>query len=207
MSPCLLIRPAVRWRRAFITDWMLPDMDGSHLIKAWQSSLGPALPPVLVISAYATADKRAEALAAGATAFVTKPVDEHKLRTALAAMDLGPDPGAAPLPSPQAGASYDFAALADLGVDEKVRQEFIGELEGSWAEVEQHWADSREGARHRVPRLRSQVLLVRADLAADQVRLLDLALESGWSDAEIAALVSSAGTEVRALLAAARPPP
>ncbi|HTO02725.1 MAG TPA: response regulator, partial [Opitutus sp.] len=74
---------------AILMDWLLPDMDGAELLKKLRNIREEPLPPVIVISAYSTTSKRAECLAAGAVAFVSKPIDLAKLGLALDACKLG----------------------------------------------------------------------------------------------------------------------
>jgi CheY-like chemotaxis protein len=64
-------------------DWVLPDMDGGELVRQMKSSRNGALPPIIVVSAYSVAAKRAECLAAGAAEFISKPIDSKKLVAAL----------------------------------------------------------------------------------------------------------------------------
>ena len=191
--------------RLLISDWMLPDMNGGELIRRMRAQLAEKMPPVLVVSAYATSEKREEVLASGAAAFLTKPVDERKLRAVLAEINLGPGPAAAPA-EPVGDAAddpYDFSGLLVLGEKATVLGRYIGQVETGWAEVEARQRDWPAAA-ELVHKLRSQALLIRAVSAAEQLRLLEEALLGQWSEDEVAALRDCAGREIRALLQAAR---
>ena len=191
--------------RLLISDWMLPDMNGGELIRRMRAQLAEKMPPVLVVSAYATSEKREEVLASGAAAFLTKPVDERKLRAVLAEINLGPGPASAPAePSGDAANEhYDFSSLLVLGEKATVLDQFISQVETVWSEVEarrQDWPAAAE----LVHRLRSQALLVRALSTAEQLKLLEEALIGQWSEDEVTALLDCARREIRALLQAAR---
>jgi CheY-like chemotaxis protein len=73
-----------------LMDWLLPDMDGAELLQKIKVSRNTPLPPVIVLSAYSTTSKKAECLAAGAVAFISKPIDPEKLSVALDVCKLRP---------------------------------------------------------------------------------------------------------------------
>jgi signal transduction histidine kinase/DNA-binding response OmpR family regulator/HPt (histidine-containing phosphotransfer) domain-containing protein len=67
-----------------VLDWKMPGMDGVETARAIQSgAAGARLPVVLMVSAYAQEDARAEAEAAGVSAFLVKPLDAGKLMEAV----------------------------------------------------------------------------------------------------------------------------
>jgi CheY-like chemotaxis protein len=82
-----------------LMDWLLPDMDGPELLVKLKELQGGSLPPVIVLSAYSTANKRLECLAAGAAAFVSKPIDLTRLSAAFEFCKLGTSKSAALSPS------------------------------------------------------------------------------------------------------------
>lgn len=89
-----------------LTDWRLPDMDGTELCPRLLAGQGVPPPPIIAITAYSSETRRAEAKRAGVAAFVTKPMTREKLETALRSLDTiplqrprtTPPPGLAPLP-------------------------------------------------------------------------------------------------------------
>jgi len=63
-----------------VTDLKLPDMDGIALIRALRARADP--PPIIVVSGLTSGETRRDALASGATAYLTKPFSVSAL-TAL----------------------------------------------------------------------------------------------------------------------------
>lgn len=61
-----------------LLDLHLPDMDGLHVLHALQADARTAHIPVLVLSADATDGQIQRLMAAGATAYITKPLDIHQ---------------------------------------------------------------------------------------------------------------------------------
>lgn len=72
-----------------LVDEVMPEMLGSELIRALRASRDPRVARVPVIGISARAGAARELLAAGASAFVPKPIEEHAILTAVAAV-LGP---------------------------------------------------------------------------------------------------------------------
>ncbi|SEO03904.1 Signal transduction histidine kinase [Duganella sp. CF517] len=62
-----------------LMDMVMPDMDGIETTRRLRAEPGTATTPVLIISASSTPEEGRRALAAGADAFLGKPVDEHAL--------------------------------------------------------------------------------------------------------------------------------
>lgn len=63
------VRPAV-----IVLDVMLPDRDGISLCRSWRASPQLSPIPILILTALGDPDTRRRALAAGADAFVPKPI-------------------------------------------------------------------------------------------------------------------------------------
>lgn len=63
---------------AVIVDWKMPQMDGAITTKAIRRKVGCDL-PIIIISAYDWSEIEEEARAAGATAFISKPIFKSKL--------------------------------------------------------------------------------------------------------------------------------
>ena len=62
-----------------LMDMVMPDMDGIETTRRLRAEPDTARTPVLIISASSTPEEGQRAIAAGADAFLSKPVDEHAL--------------------------------------------------------------------------------------------------------------------------------
>nr|WP_315212443.1 response regulator [uncultured Duganella sp.] len=62
-----------------LMDMVMPDMDGIETTRRLRAEPDTARTPVLIISASSTPEEGRRAIAAGADAFLSKPVDEHAL--------------------------------------------------------------------------------------------------------------------------------
>ena len=80
---------------------------------------------------------------------------------------------------------------------------FMQEVNVAWDRVVPLWPTERGRARDLVHRLRSQMLLVRAEIIADQLMLLEKALLEDWTADEIILLVEGVARELADLRAAA----
>lgn len=69
--------------KAYIIDWLLPDLNGLEVVRQIRAEIGDSA-PIIIISAYDWADIEEEALAAGVTAFCSKPIFLSELRDVLA---------------------------------------------------------------------------------------------------------------------------
>ena len=69
--------------RAYIIDWMMPDLNGIETVRRIRSIIGDAA-PIIVLTAYDWADVEGEAHEAGVTAFCSKPLFMSELRDVLA---------------------------------------------------------------------------------------------------------------------------
>jgi CheY-like chemotaxis protein len=58
-----------------LLDIQLPGEDGFQLLEKLRAALGPALPPVVALTAHAMSGDREKALAAGFSGYLTKPID------------------------------------------------------------------------------------------------------------------------------------
>lgn len=63
-----------------LTDYKMPAMNGIEFIRMFRSHLACAHVPVIMVSADADPGMRLEALGAGATKLMMKPVDHHECR-------------------------------------------------------------------------------------------------------------------------------
>ena len=68
-----------------LMDMVMPDMDGIETTRRLRAEPATAKTPVLIISASSTPEEGQRAIAAGADAFLSKPVDEHALLAEIGA--------------------------------------------------------------------------------------------------------------------------
>ena len=83
---------------ACILDWKMPDMDGIATTRAIRRAVGNEV-PIIIISAYDWTDIEQEALAAGANAFISKPLFRSRLARTFSAL-VGEEEPAEQEPSP-----------------------------------------------------------------------------------------------------------
>ena len=69
---------------AVILDWMLPDVDGLHVLRAWRQA--GLQTPVLMLTARGTVPERVQGLRAGADDYLVKPFDFEELLARLEAL-------------------------------------------------------------------------------------------------------------------------
>lgn len=70
-----------------LLDWRLPDMDGLDVLRAVRSQAALALLPVLVLTTSASVRDKADAYAAGANCFLTKPSGLDGMRSLIRAVE------------------------------------------------------------------------------------------------------------------------
>ena len=75
---------------AVILDWKMPEMDGIQVTREIRRQIGPDV-PIIIISAYDWSDIELEARAAGADAFISKPLFKSRLARVFHEMILGDD--------------------------------------------------------------------------------------------------------------------
>ena len=85
--------------RVFLLDWLMPDMNGLETARQIRRAMGSEV-PIIVLSAYDWSDIEEEALAAGVTAFVSKPIFLSDIYGALEKC-LGKTETAAEEPTPR----------------------------------------------------------------------------------------------------------
>ncbi|MDE6763519.1 MAG: response regulator [Oscillospiraceae bacterium] len=75
---------------AVILDWKMPEMDGIQVTREIRRQIGPDV-PIIIISAYDWSDIELEARAAGADAFISKPLFKSRLARVFHEMISGDD--------------------------------------------------------------------------------------------------------------------
>ncbi|MGN0639221.1 MAG: response regulator [Huintestinicola sp.] len=68
--------------KAFIIDWLMPDMNGIETVRRIRKVIGDST-PIIILTAYDWSDIETEAREAGVTAFVSKPLFMSELREVL----------------------------------------------------------------------------------------------------------------------------
>ena len=68
--------------KAFIIDWLMPDMNGIETVRRIRKVIGEST-PIIILTAYDWSDIEVEAREAGVTAFVSKPLFMSELREVL----------------------------------------------------------------------------------------------------------------------------
>ncbi len=69
--------------KAYIIDWMMPDMNGIETVRRIRKVTGNSA-PIIILTAYDTTDIEEEAREAGVTAFCSKPIFMSELRNVMA---------------------------------------------------------------------------------------------------------------------------
>jgi len=173
-----------------VMDWVLPDMDGEILLSKLREASPTPLPPVVVVSAYTTDSKRSAGLAAGAAAFVSKPIDEAKLAEALGECKLGAPITGSPSDDPQIE-RIDLGPLKKASADPTVVVTFLSGAEEVCTKLIADWEKNPRGAAASAHKLKGQMLLIRARDCADLLDLLERALVDGRNPEDIARLINS----------------
>lgn len=175
-----IIRSGKRYD-VILTDWMLPDIPGADLVRAIRAHGGETTPPIIAVTAYATAEKRAEAFAAGVRGFVTKPVTPEKLETALRpAVDH-----AAALPAETAAAEpLRLGVLVDRPDAPERLNDFRIQLLRAMSEIDRGLRqEEQETTARAAHRLASQVLAIHHHTLAGELRAIEAAVGDAKWDA------------------------
>jgi CheY-like chemotaxis protein len=101
---------------ACIIDWKMPDMDGIATTRAIRKAVGDDV-PIIIISAYDWSDIEIEARAAGANAFISKPLFRSRLENTFSAL-LGEEETAGPEAPLEDLDHMDFSAYRVLLVED-----------------------------------------------------------------------------------------
>jgi signal transduction histidine kinase/CheY-like chemotaxis protein len=185
-----------------LMDWLLPDMDGAELLQKMRDTR-TQLPPVIVLTAYSTAAKRAACLTAGAVAFISKPVDLEKLTAALKQCTFRKRSLISPSEE-SSTATVDLSPLIALGTGTSVIDSFHQEVLTGSSRLFELWRKEPQTAALLAHRLKAQMLLVRANESAGLLELLEQALTECWATDDISRLVATAELELNRIIAAIR---
>ena len=184
-----------------LTDWMLPDTDGGTLTKKILQICEEPKPPIFAVTAYCTKEKQEECLKAGLAGFISKPVSLEKLQTALQAWGASRLVPIAPKTSDaqesSRNTSVSIQRLEELGALEAIIPDFSSRFIADWHTVEKLMREDRSKAADLAHRMISAALLVRADIASDQLRLMEKQLREGSSDADLEKLREVCGESVQ----------
>ena len=77
--------------KAYIIDWLMPDMNGIETVRRIRKVIEPGT-PIIILTAYDWSDIEQEAREAGVTAFVGKPLFMSELRAVLTHTQTEPQP-------------------------------------------------------------------------------------------------------------------
>lgn len=164
-----------------LTDWRLPDMEGGELCKRLLAVVSLPKPPVIAVTAYANAEKLAEAKAAGMSGFVTKPVTREKLERAIRGLSTSRQPRRS-LDTETNALPGGKSPLASLGPLAPSPLRLAADLAEKWRSVAAlaEMQDPRTG--REAHGLRSLLLLAGEESAAEQVGLIETAADSAdWA--------------------------
>ena len=165
-----------------LTDWKLPDIDGDELCRRLLAVLTPPRPPIVAVTAYSSAEKKAAATAAGMAGFLTKPITREKLAQLIRNLDTGPRPGPA----------LDITRTSTVPPALSVLGDLAPTLAKLSADIDAGWRQAETQARLRDPRagraahaLRSLILLAGENDLSEQFGLLEKAAgEADWATAD-----------------------
>jgi signal transduction histidine kinase/CheY-like chemotaxis protein len=170
-----------------LTDLMLPDTDGGTLTKEILAVCEEPKPPVFAVTAYSTKEKEEECRLAGMAGFISKPITVEKLEAALQNWADGRRSGPRMIPEQaELGTPISVDQLGKLGPLEIILPDFTRKIQSEWALIDRMLEDREcTPAANAAHKLISAMLLVEADVASDQLRLLENRLRDGALESEI----------------------
>jgi signal transduction histidine kinase/DNA-binding response OmpR family regulator len=165
-----------------LTDWRLPDMQGGELARRLFEILPAPQPPIVAVTAYATAEKLQEAKAVGMAGFVTKPVTREKLVRAIRGLSSGRQARRS-LDAETAAPAESTSPLAALGPLAPSPHQLAADIGEHWRSVAalSSLQDPRTGREAHA--LRGVLLVAGEQIAAEQLELLERAADAGDWDA------------------------
>ncbi|MDO4486674.1 MAG: response regulator [Bacillota bacterium] len=127
---------------ACIIDWKMPDMDGIATTRAIRKAIGQEV-PIIIISAYDWSDIEQEARAAGANAFISKPLFRSRLAKTFSAL-VSEDEPVQQEPLVELGSIDLTGRRALLVEDNKLNAEIAAEILGMTGISVEHAIDGME---------------------------------------------------------------
>ena len=156
-----------------LTDYRLPDTNGVELTKKILKLCPVPKPAVFAVTAYSTRERRDECLAAGMAGFISKPITLEKLRTTLA--------------------GWGDRQLTTISLEASIRvvrpTSRPLEIDQLWSEVKQLAATDGKKAADQAHRLNNLCRIHHEIDLAEQLELLEGALERDESTAQLIAAI------------------
>ncbi|MCX6952928.1 MAG: response regulator [Verrucomicrobia bacterium] len=156
-----------------LTDYRLPDTNGVELTKKILQLCPVPKPAVFAVTAYSTRERRDECLAAGMSGFISKPITLEKLRATLF--------------------SWGDRQLTKISLEASVRPikptRRSAEIEDGWAELKQIAATDAKQAAGQAHRLNNLCRSLHQIDIAEQLELLEGALERGEPTGQLVAAI------------------
>ncbi|MFM1851506.1 MAG: hypothetical protein RIS54_1190 [Verrucomicrobiota bacterium] len=188
--------------QVIISDCSLPDASGATVINALHDATNGHPPPIIVVSAYATAEMRSAVIQAGARLFVSKPISRAKLEFALSSLNLGRNTTAAPESEP--GAQLNFDRLLILGPANEILPRFAADVTANFEQARANFDRDPVAAIPEVHKLRTTLLLVGASTAVDLLRVIENLAATNPDIARSGPLWTELEQEIDAVVAAVR---
>jgi CheY-like chemotaxis protein len=139
------------------------------------------------VTAYSTKEKEEECRRAGMAGFISKPITVEKLEAALSNWAGGRRPCARVMAEPtEVSTPISVDQLGKLGPLEVILPDFTRKIQSEWVLIDRMLEDREcTPAANSAHKLISAMLLVEADVASDQLRLLESRLRDGALESEI----------------------
>jgi signal transduction histidine kinase/DNA-binding NarL/FixJ family response regulator len=157
-----------------LTDYLLPDINGSDLARRILLEVAEPKPPVIAVTAYSTPEKLTELKSAGVSAVVAKPVSLEKLRTAI--MSLAVPNARRSLDTARTSVDCDFRAILAAEGGPSILAKYAQELGPAWLGILSRLDGDPDEAAREVHAFLSRILVVDAASTAAQLVELESAL-------------------------------
>jgi CheY-like chemotaxis protein len=164
---------------------MLPDTEGTDLVKQIIPLLSEPKPPIIAVTAYSTLERIAAAKAIGITGYVVKPVSLPKIEAAITSSSPIVQIRRTFTPQ-QTSDKCDFAPLSRLENGKQLVAEYGLGLVEAWQNISDQLQKAPvldDNIRRDIHAFRSRVLVVSATEAGDQIALLEDAARANEREA------------------------